>query len=185
MKTGIERAKELFMQYSGNRFYMDLDGAGQEYDRYCIPKATEKEWRREYLSSFFEQKRYGRDALRSYALAVDFLKSDMTDERWKRALFYPLRSDWLDDVTILFMLPVSLRLAEKRAEKGKFARDIADEYRYALDGFVQNIIHAAHLSRFASGLKKPDTGVRLFAGEQLYYLPSARDLTRSSSSWVK
>ena len=162
MKTGIERAKELFMQYSGNRFYMDLDGAGQEYDRYCIPKATEKEWRREYLSSFFEQKRYGRDALRSYALAVDFLKSDMTDERWKRALFYPLRSDWLDDVTILFMLPVSLRLAEKRAEKGKFARDIADEYRYALDGFVQNI-----LKRADAGLltRSPDYHMQEFSDE--------------------
>ena len=36
-----------------------------------------------------------------------------------------------------------------------------------------------------AGYKKPDTGVRLFAGKQSYYLPSARDLTRSSSSWEK
>lgn len=143
MKTGIERAKELFIQYSGNRFYMDLNGDGYGYDRYCIPEETEQAWRKEYLSQFFEQKRYGRDALRSYAIAVDFLESDMTDDCWKRVLYYPFRSDWLDDVTILFMLPVSFRLAEKRTEKGMFSLDTADEYLHALDGFVQNILKKA------------------------------------------
>ncbi len=103
----MERAKELFMQYGGNRFYMDLNGDGHEYGVYFIPKETEEEWRREYLSQFFEQKRYGKDALFSYSCAVDFSKGDTTDDCWERVLYYPLRSDWLDDVTVLFMLPRS------------------------------------------------------------------------------
>ena len=143
MKTGMERAKELFMQYSGNRFFMDLNGEGHEYDGYRIPKETEEEWRREYLSQFFEQKRYGRDALLSYVHAADFLKSDVTDDCWERVLYYPLRSNWLDDVTILFMLPASFQLAEKRAEKGNFSRDAANDYLHALDGFVQSILKRA------------------------------------------
>ncbi len=143
MKTGMERAKELFMQYSGNRFFMDLNGEGHEYAGYRIPKETEEEWRREYLSRFFEQKRYGRDALLSYAHAADFLKSDMTADCWERILYYPLRSNWLDDVTILFMLPASFQLAEKRAEKGKLSRDAANEYLHALDSFIQNILKRA------------------------------------------
>ena len=143
MKTGMERAKELFMQYSGNRFYMDLNGVGHEYDGYRIPRETEERWRREYLSQFFAQKRYGRDALLSYAHATDFLKSDMPDEWLESVLYYPLRSDWLDDVTVLFMLPVSFRLAEKRTEKGMFSRDTVEEYMYALDDYVQNILKRA------------------------------------------
>ena len=143
MKTGMERAKELFIQYSGNRFYMDLNGDGHEYDSYRVPKETEEEWRREYLSQFFEQKKYGRDALLSYAHATEFLKSNMTDDCWERVLYYPLRSDWLDDVTILFMLPASFRLAEKRSEKGKLSRNTADEYLHALDDFAQNILKRA------------------------------------------
>ena len=43
MKTGMERAKELLMQYSGNRFFVDLNEEGHEYDGYRIPKETEEE----------------------------------------------------------------------------------------------------------------------------------------------
>ena len=143
MKDVMERAKVLFIQYSGNRFYMDLNGDGKEYDSYRIPKETEDEWRREYLSQFFELKRYGKDALSSYTHAADFLKSDIADDYWKRMLYYPLRSDWLDDVTILFMLPVSFRLAEKWSEKGKFSQTGADEYLCVLDEFIQNVLKRA------------------------------------------
>ena len=138
--TEMKRAKELFIQYSGNRFYMDRNGVRCEYDSYAIPKETEQQWRKEYLSQFFEQKRYGRDALSSYAHATEFLKSDMSDDCWERVLYYPLRSDWLDDVTILFMLPISFQLAEKRAEKEEFSHEAAIEYMRTLDGFVQNIM---------------------------------------------
>ena len=143
MRTEMERAKELFILYSGNRYYMDLNGDGHEYDRYRIPQDTEEEWRREYLSQFFEHKRYGKDALQSYARATDFLKSDMTDDYRERVLYYPLRADWLDDVTILFMLPVSYRLAEKQTENGKLSQDTAEEYLHALDGFIQSILKRA------------------------------------------
>ena len=50
MKTRIERAKDIFMKYCGNRYFMDLDGVRSEYDWYQVPKETEEEWRREYLS---------------------------------------------------------------------------------------------------------------------------------------
>lgn len=177
MKFGTERAKELFMQYSGNRFYMDLNGDGQEYDRYHIPKETEEEWRREYLSQFFEQKRYGREALLSYAHAADFLKSDMTEDYWERVLYYPLRSDWLDDVTILFMLPVSFQLAEKRAEKGKISRDTADEYMHALDGFIQDI-----LKRADAGMLKRAKDYRLQEfSDEVYLAGYLKDLRQK---WI-
>lgn len=139
MKTGLERAKELFMQYGGNRFYMDHDGVGQEYDACRVPRETEEAWRKEYLSGFFEEKKHGREALRAYSLAVEFLKGGAEDGCWERALYYPLRSDWLDDVTVLFLLPVSFRLAEKRAEKGRFSREAADEYLRVLDSFVRDV----------------------------------------------
>ena len=54
MKTGMERAKELFIKYSGNRFYMDRNGDRHEYESYSIPKETEEEWRSEYLSQFLD-----------------------------------------------------------------------------------------------------------------------------------
>lgn len=143
MKNGTERAKELFMKYGGNRFYMDLNGDGNEYGAYRIPEETEEEWRREYLSRFFGSRTYGREALLSYSRAADLLKSDIDDDLWERVLYYPLRSGWLDDITVLFMLPVSFRLAEKRARNAKLTRDTADGYRRALDGFVQDVLKRA------------------------------------------
>ncbi|MBP3891595.1 MAG: hypothetical protein J6D29_05425 [Solobacterium sp.] len=136
----MKRAKELFIQYSGNRFYMDLNGDRKEYDSYAIPKEIEEEWRKEYLSQFFAQKKYGKDALISYGHAIGFLKRDMRDDYWERLLYYPLRSDWLDDVTVLFMLPISFQLAEQWANKGKFSRDAALRYMRASDDHVQNIM---------------------------------------------
>ena len=52
----MERAKELFLHYNGNQYYMDLNGDGNEYRSYRVPKETEEAWRREYLDHFFEQK---------------------------------------------------------------------------------------------------------------------------------
>lgn len=172
MKTGMERAKELFIQYGGSRFYMDLNGDGHEYDGYCIPKETEEEWRREYLSHFFEQKRYGKDALFSYACAVDFLKGDTTDDRWERVLYYPIRSDWLDDVTVLFMLPRSFQLAEKRTEKGKLSRDTVDAYLHALDDFIQNILKRADAGMLT---RAPDYHLQEFSDE-VYVAGYLKDL---------
>ena len=135
----MERAKELFLHYGGNRYYMSLDGDENEYDRYRVSKETEEEWRREYLDRFLEEERSGRDALGAYAKAAGFLKSDRSDKCGERVLYYPLRSGRLDDVTVLFMLPHSFRLAEKWAKKGKFTRKEAGEYLKALDGFARGV----------------------------------------------
>ena len=143
MKTRIKRAKELFLNYNGNRFYMDIDGTRQEYDSYHIPRETEDAWRKEYLSQFPEQKKFGKAVLRAYSKAADFLKSDMTEDCWKRILWYPLRADGLDDVTVLFMLQVSFRLAERGAEKGKISRETAEEYLHELDEFIRNVLKRA------------------------------------------
>ena len=139
MKTGIERAKELFIQYSGNRFYMDLNGDGNEYEGYRVSEKTEEEWRKEYLVQFFEQRRYGKDALYSCVHAVSFLKSDRSDECWKSILYYPIRCDWLDDVTILYMLPTSFKLAEKWSKKGNFHWKDVREYLQEFEVFAQCI----------------------------------------------
>ena len=178
MKTGIERAKELFMQYSGNHFYMDLNGDGHEYDAYRIPRETEEEWRREYMSQFFEQKRYGREALLSYAHATDFLKSDISDDCWERVLYYPLRTDWLDDVTILFMLPVSYQLAERQTENGKFSWDTAEEYMQSLDGFIQDALKRAEAGTLT---RAEDYHLQEFSDE-VYVASYLKDLQQK---WIR
>ena len=97
----MERAKELFLYYCGNQYFMDLNGDGNEYRGYQISQEKEEEWRREYLDRFLQQKRYGREAFGAYAKAVEFLRSDEDGQNY---LYYPFRTDGLDDVTILFML---------------------------------------------------------------------------------
>ena len=39
----MERAKEMFLQYGGNRYYMSLDGVEQIYNSYRGSKETEEE----------------------------------------------------------------------------------------------------------------------------------------------
>ena len=135
----MDRAKELFLQYNGNRFYMALDGNEQEYDSYQISKETEETWRREYLNDFLQRKQYGKDVLKAYAAAVGFLKSDRSDPDWERFLYYPLHSEWLDDATVLFMLPLSFRLAEKWKKKGRFSKPEAEEYLKTMDAFLEEV----------------------------------------------
>ena len=133
----MERAKEMFLQYSGNRYYMSLDGVEQIYDSFRVSKETEEEWRRDFLEDFFAQKRYGKDALRAYSAAADLLKVD--DEYRESFLYYPLRSDWLDDITVLFMLQTTFRAAEKWAVRGKLSEEEAAGYTAALDGFAKDV----------------------------------------------
>ena len=140
MSTGMERAKELFLYYSGNKFYMDLNGDGNEYESYRVSRETENEWRREYLDRFLEEKQYGKDALNAYLKAADFLKSDMSDGCREDILYYPFRSGQTDDVTALFMLQAGLRLAERWSEKGHFSRSDAEAYIRALDAFTEGIM---------------------------------------------
>jgi hypothetical protein len=43
-------AKQIFFYYACNTFFMAHDGAYEEYKRYGISEAQEKEWRREYIA---------------------------------------------------------------------------------------------------------------------------------------
>ena len=139
----MERAKEMFLQYCGNRYYMALDGEEQVYNSYRVSKETEEAWRREYLTRFFDAKRTGKKALGAYEKAVTFLKSDRSDGNGEAFLHYPLRASGLDDVTVLFMLRGSFRLAEKWAGKGKLSREEVDSYLSAFDGFSRSVLERA------------------------------------------
>lgn len=135
----MERAKELFYQYHGNRFYMDHDGVGWEYDKYHISKETEDKWTEELFSRFMEGNMRGREALRVYSAAADLLSRARHKEAWEACLYYPLRADHLDDVTILYLLPCSFRMAEKAARARHFPAEEAESYRRELACYVQEV----------------------------------------------
>ena len=140
MKTREERAKELFLKYNGNRFYMDREGDGSEYEGYHIPKETEEMWAQEFIFGFLKTELKGREALRAYSTAAELLKRDRMGDRWEQCLFYPLRAKQLDDVTILYMLQVSFQMAERAIEKNCFSRKEADAYLKELDGYMQAVL---------------------------------------------
>ena len=109
----MERAKELFFKYSGNRFFMDREGDGNEYESYNVSKETEKAWAKEFVSFFLESGLQGKEALRNYSAAAELTGRYGEDKSFDAVLYYPLRAAQLDDVTILFMLGASFRMAEK------------------------------------------------------------------------
>ena len=133
----MERAKELFLKYNGNRFYMDREGEGTEYDSYHISKETEEMWAEEYISCFLESKIQGKEAYRSYSTVAELLKSDRQNKAWDLCLYYPLRAEYPDDVTKLYMLQMSFRMAEKAVKKHRFSREDADAYLQELDRYIQ------------------------------------------------
>ena len=135
----MERAKEIFLTYHGNRYYMDLDGVGSEYDRYHVSKETEALWTKECVSRALGTVLQGREALRAYAAAADLLGSDRQYADWEKCLYYPLRAEHLDDITVLFMLPVSFRMAEHAAGKKAFSRNEAQAYIKELERYSQQV----------------------------------------------
>ena len=98
---------------------MDHNGERYEYDRYHVPKETEEAWAREYVLGFFESKARGKEALRAYSAVTVFVERDELRDFRERCLYYPLRSEHLDDVTTLFMLSRSYPMAERAAKEGK------------------------------------------------------------------
>ena len=136
-ETRMERAKAMFLKYNGSRFHMDREGDGAEYDRYHISKETEDMWVEELVASLLESKMQGREALRAYASVAELLNGGRQDEEWDACLLYPLRAERLDDVTALYMLPFSLRMAERAARKQRFSRADAAAYLHELDGYIQ------------------------------------------------
>ena len=135
----MERAKELFLKYSGNRFFMGREGDGSEYESYHVSKETEKAWTIEFVSSFLESRLQGREAFRSYSAAAELVRRINDDKTWDDILYYPLRSVHLDDVTVLFMLGASLRMAEYAAKKDRFSKEEAEAYLCELDSYCRNV----------------------------------------------
>ena len=139
----MERAKELFLKYNGNRFFMDREGDGKEYESYRVPKETEKAWAEEFVSSFLESGLQGKEALRSYTAAAELVRKDSENKRWDDILYYPLRAAHLDDVAVLFMLGASFRMAEYAVKKGRFSKEEAKAYLSELDSYCRNAIARA------------------------------------------
>ncbi len=135
----MNRAKELFLKYSGNRFYMDREGDGAEYDRYHVPKETEEMWAEEYISAFLLSEMNGRDAIRAYSTAAELLNRFVPDERWTGCLYYPLRAEHLDDATALYMLQTSFRMADRAAKKHRFSKEDRDTYVRELNEYIHSI----------------------------------------------
>ncbi len=48
MKTNLEKAKAIFMDFGGSKFGMGRECAFEEYRQYHIPAETELEWIQEY-----------------------------------------------------------------------------------------------------------------------------------------
>ncbi len=116
---------------------MDREGEGTEYDSFHISRETEEMWTEEYITCFLNSKLQGKEAYRSYSTMAELLKSDRQNKAWDICLYYPLRAECLDDVTILYMLPVSFRMAEKAVKKNRFSREDADAYLQELNRYVQ------------------------------------------------
>ena len=134
----MERAKELFLQYHGNRFYMDHDGVGAEYEAYRVSRETEEQWAEEFISAFWQSEAQGKEALQAYSCAADLVKTDRREDL-EKCLYYPLRSPYPDDVTRLFMLRAGFRLAERAAKKQCLSREDAAAYLRELDRFISGI----------------------------------------------
>ena len=137
--TMIKRAKELFLKYNGNRFHMDREGEGGEYENYHISRETEEMWTEELISSFLKSDMHGKEAFRTYAAVTELLKADRQNKHWNTLLYYPLRTECLDDVTILYMLQDSFRMAERAADRHCFTKEEADAYLHELDQYIQLI----------------------------------------------
>lgn len=132
-----KRAKELFLKYNGNRFHMDREGEGGEYESYHISKETEEMWTEELISSFLTSEMHGKEAFRTYSAVTELLKPDRQNPHWDTLLYYPLRTDHLDDVTILYMLRDSFRMAERAAGRHCFTKEEADAYLCELERYTQ------------------------------------------------
>lgn len=118
---------------------MDLDGEGSEYEGYHVSKETEEMWAEEFLRDFWSREKFGREALKAYSTAVEFVWNKKLDVDWTEYLYYPLRAGHLDDVTRLFMLGTSFRMAERAAKKNRLTKDDVAAYIEELDRFIAEI----------------------------------------------
>jgi len=140
MEDLVDRAKQLFYQYHGNRFYMNHDGVEQEYDSYHISKETEELWAKEFVSAFLESGLTGKKTVQAYSIVTDLLKIERDGNVFETCLYYPLRADHLDDVTRLFMLPLSFKMAEAAARKKQFSKQEAAAYIHELESYMKQVM---------------------------------------------
>ena len=47
----LDRARKIFFDYEGSRFYMSRDGVDVEYERYPVPQQLERKWLEELTAS--------------------------------------------------------------------------------------------------------------------------------------
>ena len=174
-----ERAKELFLKYNGNRFHMDREGEGGEYESFHISKETEEMWTEELIAAFLKSEINGREAFRTYTAVTELLKTDRQNKNWDTILYYPLHAEYLDDVTVLYMLPDSFRMAEKALNKNCFSKVEADAYLHELERYtrlvrdraengtmtrtsdyvMQEFSDPAYIADYLSSLKRKWTGL--------------------------
>lgn len=174
----MKRAKELFLYYHGNRFYMDRDGASYEYDGHHVPKETEEAWAREYVLGFFESKARGKEALRAYSAAAEFVQRDELSGFWESCLYYPLRAKHLDDVTTLFMLSRSYYMAENAAKRLRLSRAAAAAYVRELDDYIRRV-----QERVAAGTLTRDADYDMNEFSDPVYVEDY--LSRLRAKWAK
>ncbi len=139
------RAKELFLYYRGNRYFMDLDGDGAEYASYRVPKETERAWAREAVGALFSTKASGTGLMREYAGVAGLLEFVPESRQWNRVLFYPMRTEapGADGVTVLFMLGQGPELLKKGLKDGMFTLADARNYREELIRFADGMAEKA------------------------------------------
>ncbi len=148
----MERAKELFLKYNGSRFHMDREGEGGEYGGYHISVETEARWAEEAVLRLLEGELRGKEARRAYSAAAALLGRTGRDGIRERCIRYPLTARHLDDVTVLYMLPCSFRVAEEAAAEHRFPKEDAASCLRELDAYTAGVLERAEngtLSRHA------------------------------------
>lgn len=106
--TNFERAKSIFLKYNGNRFFMEKDGAKEEYIHYMVPEEMELQWAKEaqeklqiQLFSYSNCMENVLDFSR-YGMYVESLKDKMGFEFMVR--YFESHKDTWDSKTNLIMI---------------------------------------------------------------------------------
>ncbi len=129
---------------------MDLDGRGGEYEIFRVPKETEDLWAKEFVRDLRSSEKRGREALGEYSAAAHLARRLGSAEDRRYCLFHPLRAPELDDVTRLFMLSDSFRMAERAAAEGSLSGEEAEAYLAELDAFSALVIARAENGSLSS-----------------------------------
>lgn len=75
MTNEIEKAKEMYFNYSCNEYYMKVDGVLDEYKNYGISTELQKQWKNEYILSEFNKLKK-EDDIKSLKNIQNFIKEN-------------------------------------------------------------------------------------------------------------